>query len=93
MRIFEINAVGQHALPVFARSYDEAVGIYILHWTTNRRTGVPDFEVKQRNPSWPGLNRELLADALGRGVAGIGRLHPDQGWVILPADQRDEVQA
>lgn len=93
MNIFEINACGQDPLSVFAQTYDEAVGIFIIYWATHfDPADLPDIEIKRRHPSWPGLDVTLLAEALDRGVAGVGRFDPAGGWEILAPDHiREEV--
>lgn len=90
MHIFEVTCAGTPGVTVFARSYDEAARIYVAHRTSRDSDVLPDFEVKQRNTYWPGMDRQALAEALAFGISGIGRLHPDRGWLILPPGQAKE---
>jgi hypothetical protein len=82
MHLFEIITPGEQALPVFARSYDEAVNIYLLHRLKQLDIELPDLEVRKRNPSWPGLDVQMLEEALKSDFAGVGSLVIGHGWTI-----------
>lgn len=90
MHIFEVTGAGTTALNVFASSYDDAVRIYMVHWLAQQNGDLPNIEVRQRNASWPGMNRNALAEALSLGISGIGHFDPDHGWRILPPDHFEE---
>ena len=90
MHIFEVTGAGASGLTVFANSYDDAVRIYMVQWLAKQSSDLPDIEVKQRNASWPGMDRNALAEALSLGISGIGHYDPDQGWRILPPDYVEE---
>ena len=90
MHIFEVTGAGATTLNVFASSYEDAVRIYMVQWLARRSGDLPDIEVKQRNASWPGMDRDALAEALSLGISGIGRYDPDRGWRILPPDSVEE---
>jgi hypothetical protein len=92
MHLFEIITTGEQPLPVFARSYDEAVLIYLLHRVKQLDIELPDLEVRQRNPSWQGLDSQLLDEALKAESAGVGSFEVGYGWMItspsLPYDRQ-----
>jgi hypothetical protein len=88
MHLFEVIAVDQTILSVFGGDFDEAVSLFMAWHIANHDTPLPDFEVRQRNPRWPGLNTQHLMDALVRETQGIGRYDPLAGWSILsPVDR------
>lgn len=91
MHLFEVIALdvqGVPAVSVFADSYDVAVHQYVIWWSHHREGDMPDFEMRKRNPSWPGLDAKLLADALELQRSGVGHFDPDGGWTIyFPADE------
>ena len=86
MHLYEISASGHSSISVFAESYGKAVDLFVSWWMLRQNSDLPDLEVRQRNPSWTGLNTEHLQDALARGVTGIGRYEVSMGWTILPPD-------
>lgn len=91
MHIFEVTGAGTSAITIFAMSYDEAVCLYMAYWLARESRDLPDLEVKQRNPAWPGLNRKALDHALASGVSGIGRFDPNEGWrIVSPTDGEEE---
>lgn len=90
MHIFEVTGAGTAGLSVFANSYDDALRIYMVHWLARQNGDLPNIEIKQRNASWPGMDRDALAEALALGISGIGHFDPDQGWCILPPDLVEE---
>ena len=68
--------------------FDQAASIFTAWHLGHRETPVPDFEVKQRNPRWPGINTDHLLAALERGLAGVGRYDARIGWSIRsPLDE------
>lgn len=89
MHLFEVIALdieGVPAVPVFADSYDLAVQQYSIWWMQHQEGDLPDLEVRRRNPSWPGLDTELLGKALDLDTPGLGKFDPVQGWSIFVPD-------
>jgi hypothetical protein len=82
MHLFEIITPSEQPLPVFAKSYDEAVHIYLLHRLKKSNIELPDLEVRKRNPSWPGLDVQMLDEALKSEFAGVGSFQMGHGWTI-----------
>jgi hypothetical protein len=90
MHLFEIVTAFGITLNVFAGDYDEAAVLYMAWHTVNRSEDMPDFEVKRRNPRWPGVNAKHVEAALARNTVGIGYYHRKEGWLILsPVDRHD----
>lgn len=91
MHLFEVIPVDGATLSVFGGDFDEAVSLFMAWHIANRNTPLPDFEVRQRNPRWPGINTLHLMDALARNTAGIGQYDPGPGWTIVsPLDWRED---
>lgn len=88
--LFEIIAVDGTVLSVFAENFDDAAVLFSAWHVANESHPLPDFEVRQRNPSWPGLNKQHLLDALALDTPGIGRYDPAYGWAILSPVARGE---
>jgi hypothetical protein len=89
MHLFEIVSLNSEVTPplhVFAPNYDTAVQVYIAWWVYHDMGDLADLEVRKRNVSWPGLNPQLLANALALGISGIGELDPQRGWRIVSPD-------
>ena len=90
MHLFEIIAVDGTTLSVFGADFDEAATLFMAWHLANVVPPLPDFEVRQRNPRWPGLNTQHLLDALARNTVGVGRYDPVHGWAILSPLDRGE---
>lgn len=84
MHLFKIIATDGVSLTVCAATNDAAAGLFVTWYLVTHGTSAPDFEVMQRNPDWPELNRAQLDEALAQGVAGIATYDPAQGWTITP---------
>lgn len=82
MHLYEIAARRSNTLAIFAPNYGAAIEIYLAWWMTHMAGDLPDLEVKQRNPGWPGMHRQHLHEALRLGLAGIGIYEPEEGWTI-----------
>jgi hypothetical protein len=52
-------------------------------WLIHKNRDLPDLEVKQRNPEWPGINQQHLRRAFTAQTAGVGTYDADAGWVIV----------
>ncbi|MDF2496288.1 hypothetical protein [Sphingomonas sp.] len=90
MHLFEVASLNRReawSLPVFAVSYDMAAQYFMIWWASHRSGGLPDFEVKMRNPDWPALDRELLQEALNRKTSGYARFDQQSGWEIVDLDE------
>ena len=88
MNLYDVSVQSGSALPIFATDFDQAASIFTAWHLGHRETPVPDFEVKQRNPRWPGINTDHLLAALERGLAGVGRYDARIGWSIRsPLDE------
>ncbi|MDG5487833.1 hypothetical protein NYR55_04265 [Sphingomonas sp. BGYR3] len=85
MHLFEITTADGSTIPVFAAAFDEAATLFTGWHVSMQGTQVPDFEVRQRNPRWPGLNNQHLAEALARNQSGVGSYDPAIGWTIASA--------
>ncbi len=83
MHLFEISAPGMAPVSVFARSFDEAVNVFITARILGGDSGLPDLDVRRRSEQWPGQNIEHYQEAIAFGMAGIGRYDEAQGWTIL----------
>lgn len=91
MHLYEIETTTGERLPVFAACYAESATLFMAWWVINNDGELPDFEVKQRNPRWPGLDTDKLMEALERDVSGVGQFDPASGWSIAPpSDSREE---
>lgn len=91
MHLYEIETVTGTRISAFAECYPEAATLFMAWWVINENGELPDFEVKQRNPKWPGLDTGQLVNALERHVSGIGVFDPVSGWTIAPpTDSRGE---
>lgn len=91
MHLFEIETAIGTRVAVFAECYTHAATLFMAWWVLNHDGELPDFEVKQRNPKWPGLDTAKLMKALHRHVSGIGQFDPVAGWTIAPpTDARGE---
>ncbi len=83
MHLYEIAATGSDPITVFAPTYAAAVEIYMAWWLIHKECDLPDLEIRQRNPEWPGINRQHLRRAFAAGIAGVGTYNADAGWAIL----------
>ena len=90
MHLFEIVAPESTVVSVFAENYHKAAEFFTVWWMSRYDADLPDFEVKRRNPQWPGLNRQQLVEALSQQIAGVGRYDVEKGWVILPPNHIEE---
>ena len=90
MYLYLVTPTDGSELSVFAESFDRAVELFTVWWLTHREGLLPDFEVKQRNPAWPGLDTKLLGEALSRDTAGIGLFDPKTGWRIVSPTHVEE---
>ncbi len=90
MHLFEVIATNGEILSVFGKNFDEAAALFTAWHGANHGAPLPDFEVRQRNPRWPGLNTQHLIEALARNVSGVGRHDPANGWVIHPPFNQQE---
>lgn len=88
--LFEVIAVDATILSVFAADFDEAATLFTAWYMVNQASPLPDFEIRQRNPRWPGLNTTHLLDALARNVVGVGRYDSTTGWSIMSPLDRPE---
>lgn len=82
MHLFEITATRTDPIAVFASSYALAVEIYMAWWLINKDCDLPDLQVRQRNPDWPGINQQHLHRTFAAGIAGIGTYDANAGWAI-----------
>lgn len=90
MHLFEVIGTDGTILPVFGENFDEAATLFTAWHMVNQAGELPDFEVRQRNPRWPGLNTQHLVEALARNTVGIGRYDPRKGWSIVSPLDRPE---
>jgi hypothetical protein len=90
MHLFEIIATDGTILPVFGDDFDEVATLFTAWHMVNREGELPDFEVRRRNPRWPGLNTQHLVEALARNTVGIGRYDRRKGWSIVSPLDRPE---
>ena len=91
MHLYEVITTTGITLSIFGESYDEAAALFTAWHLEHGDQPLPDFEVKQRNPRWPGLNTGHLLSALEQGLSGVGRYDPDNGWWIgSPFDKQED---
>lgn len=90
MHLFEVITIDGIILSVFAESFEDAATLFTGWHVANHGTLIPDFEIRQRNPRWPGLNTQHLVQAMAQGETGIGRYDPKHGWAILSPLDRGE---
>lgn len=91
MHLYEVTTTTGITLSVFGKSYDEAAAMFSAWNMEHGDRPLPDFEVKQRNPRWPGLNTAHLLAALELGRSGIGQYDPGDGWSISsPFDEQED---
>lgn len=83
MNLYEINSVEGVVLSVFAANFNDAAALFMAWHIANQEGALPDFEVRQRNPKWPGINTVHLLKALARAKPGIGQYDAGAGWEIL----------
>lgn len=90
MHLFEIiNAEGL-ILSVFAETFEDAATLFCGWFVANHGNVIPDFEIRQRNPNWPGINTRHLLVALAQDEEGIGRYDRERGWTIHSPLERGE---
>lgn len=90
MHLHEVIATDGTILSVFAADYNDAATLFMAWHIANEEGPLPDFEVRRRNPKWPGINTAHLLKALAREIEGIGRYDPARGWSILSPLDRGE---
>lgn len=90
MHLYLVTPSDAPELSVFAETFTQASELFTVWWLTHRKGTLPSFEIKQRNPSWQGLDTKLLAEALSLDLAGIGNFDPIQGWTISPIGHDEE---
>jgi hypothetical protein len=90
MHLFEITTSTGATHNVFANDYDEAAAIFVSLQFIHHGDVAVEFEVKRRNPNWPGLNTRHLIEALGLNVAGMGYFYRDRRWAIRSRAEADD---
>lgn len=90
MYLFEVITIDGIILSVFAEGFEDAATLFTGWHVANHGTVIPDFEIRQRHPRWPGLNTQHLVQALTQGETGIGRYDPKYGWTIASPLDRAE---
>ncbi|CAN5470146.1 hypothetical protein BH10PSE14_BH10PSE14_27430 [soil metagenome] len=84
MHMFEIQSNTGAKASVFAQSPDEALALFWV-WHDLHHGEFNQFSLDRRDASDAGAGEQQLREALALGQAGIGRLHPERGWEIIPA--------
>lgn len=90
MHLFEVITVSGQILSVFAENFDDAATLFTGWFVANHGTLVPAFEIRQRNPNWPGINTQHLFAALAANEEGIGKYDREMGWTIHSPLERGE---
>lgn len=93
MHLFEIFKTDGTMLSIFGESFDDAATLFAAWHIVNHKSPLPDFEIRQRNPFWPGVNSKHLFDALATETPGFGRYDPVKGWTIVSPLNRGEASA
>lgn len=86
MQFFDVSPRGVPGLPIFATNSGHAAEIYMAWWISRHGSSMPDFEVRQRDLSWPDLDTKGLEEVLMAGVAGVGRFDQGRGWMVCDPD-------
>lgn len=84
MKLYSVLPTGHAEVAVFAHSYDQAAELFLSWHVIRNPDTAPSFEIRERNAAWPGLDTSALHEALRRGVIGVGRYDPAEGWQIIP---------
>jgi len=83
MRAYEVTSIEGFGVTVFASSYDEAAGAFCTHYEAVMGQTPSQFTVGMMRRPKPGMKRKHLAEALARGISGIGYMVPGRGWTLI----------
>ncbi|RYY28381.1 MAG: hypothetical protein EOP62_04080 [Sphingomonadales bacterium] len=86
MRAYRATSIEGFDVTVFAESVDEAAGAFHTHYEAVMGRAPPQFTVGRVRRPKPGMKRRHLAEALARGISGIGYMITGRGWTVIAPD-------
>jgi hypothetical protein len=86
MKAFEVATIEGFEATIFAASVDEAANLFCTHHERYMGRMPPKFIVEAMRRPRAGMKRRHLAEAIERGLPGVGYYLAGRGWSVISAD-------